>query len=61
MDTISIEGTIIDTSDYPLTHDKVRRYIVPSQRDDYTFLMCYALNVSEWLQNSITRTFKEAF
>lgn len=32
MDTISIEGTIIDTYDYPLTHDKVRRYIVPSQR-----------------------------
>lgn len=51
IDTISTKGTIIDTSDYPLTRDKVIRYIVPSQRDDYAFLVCYALNVSEGLKN----------
>ena len=32
------EGTTTEISDYHLTHDKVRRIIVASQRDDYANL-----------------------
>ena len=38
MDTSSSEGTVIEISDYHLTHDKVRRVIVASQMDDYVSL-----------------------
>lgn len=52
IDTSSNEETIIETSNYHLTYDKVRREIVPSQRDDYACLEFYTLNVARGLKNS---------
>lgn len=52
MNTISSERRIIDTYDYHLTHIKVMRKIVPSQRENYVYIECYALNMDERLQNS---------
>lgn len=52
MDISSSEGTIIEASDYHLTHDKVRSEIVASQRYDYVDHECFALNVDEGLQNA---------
>lgn len=52
IDTRNDEETITKVFDYHLTHDKVKRDIVPSQRDGYADLACYALNVAEGLQNS---------
>lgn len=52
MDTNSSETTIIEATHYNSTRDKIKRKIVPSQRDDYADLGCYDLNVAEGLQNS---------
>lgn len=53
--------TMNTSSSESLTHDKVRKKIVPSQKNNYVGLGCYALNVVEGLQNSKTETFKQAF
>lgn len=50
--------TMNTSSSESLTHDKVRKKIVPSQKNNYVGLGCYALNVVEGLQNSKTETFK---
>lgn len=60
LDTSSIKGTITEASEYHLTRDKVRRDIVPSQRENYVDLRYYALNMAKMFQNSEIRTFKEA-
>ena len=51
MDTSSSEETTTEISNCHLTHDKVRRVIVASQRDDYANLGYYVFNVAEGLQN----------
>ena len=61
VDTSSIEGTTIEISYYHLTHDKVRRVIVTSQRDGYASLEYYVFNVAEGLQNKRRKTFRETF
>ena len=61
MDASSSEGTVTEISDYHLTHDKVRRVIVASQRDGYASLGYYVFNVAEGLQNKRRKTFREAF
>lgn len=47
---VSIDGTITNTYDHHLTHDKVRREIVPSQRNNYASFKYYALNVDKGLK-----------
>ena len=49
MDTSSSEGTVTKISGYHLTHDKIMRVIVASQRDDYASLGYYILNVAKGL------------
>lgn len=49
MGNSSIEGMITYVYDYHLTRGKLRREMVPSQRDDYVHLGCYVLNVTEAL------------
>lgn len=49
MKTNSSERTITKVSDYHLTHDKVKREIVPSQRNNYAVLGYYALNMTKVL------------
>ncbi|CAI8593929.1 unnamed protein product [Vicia faba] len=50
MDASSSEGMVTEISDYHLTHDKVRRVIVASERDNYASLGYYVLNVAEGLK-----------
>ncbi|XP_058742540.1 uncharacterized protein LOC131615041 [Vicia villosa] len=59
MDTSSSERTVAEISDYHLTHDKIRKEIVASQRNDYASLGRYALNVDEGLQTFERMTFRE--
>lgn len=47
----SIDGYIIETSNYHLIYNKVRIEIVPCQRYNNANLGYYALNVIECLQN----------
>lgn len=61
MDTSSSEKMIKKTFDYYLTHEKVIRQIVPSQKDNYACLGCYALNVVEELQSSKTEIIRDEF
>lgn len=61
MDTSSSERIITMIFDYYLICDKVRRKIMSYQRYTYDGLGIFALNVVEWLQNSVMDTFKETF
>ena len=61
MGASSSEGTVTEIFDYHLTHDKVRRVIVTSQRDDYTSLGYYVFIVADGLQNKRRKIFREAF
>lgn len=40
MDVISSERMVIETSNYDLTHDKVKEKIMSSQREDYADIGC---------------------
>lgn len=44
-----------------MNYDKVKREIISPKTDSYAGFRCYILNVAEGLQNSDTRTFREAF
>lgn len=50
-DTTSSEEICTMTFNYHLTHNKLRREIVPSHGYNYADLGCYALYVAELLEN----------
>lgn len=61
IDTSNSEWTITQVSNYHLTNNNISKEIVSYQTYDYANLGCYDLNVVKGLQNSETRTYKEAF
>jgi len=49
-----------DLSNYQLTRDREKRVIKPTKRYDHADVICYALSVDEEIQNSESKTWREA-